>query len=167
VGNGISFVILSFDQSLAGRQNITRVYDYTVCGANDCQIANVTHTSLAQYQPAYPSTRFVLTGLFCLLCMVSIVLYILYLPNDINWPTDIINETSSKPGVDDGSEVKVEETCQSDCEKSPSATFMNDKSAEVLLVSEDGRPMCKSNADNDVAPSSTRKVFDAILTIIE
>nr|CAB3267516.1 protein unc-93 homolog A-like [Phallusia mammillata] len=89
VGNAINFAILHIDRSLAdantSHNTTKRNIDYSVCGANDCQIGNITGANMEQYTPAFPITRYALIAVYAVLMICCIILHSIVLPNDINW----------------------------------------------------------------------------------
>ncbi|CAK8677639.1 unnamed protein product [Clavelina lepadiformis] len=83
VSNAIAFVCLYLDRHISGGRFVNSTVDLSICGANDCQLANVTEANLERYAPRFEGTLFILIGIFVILMLMAVLVHVLYAPADI------------------------------------------------------------------------------------
>ena len=83
VSNAIAFVCLYLDRHISSGRFVNATVDLSICGANDCQLANVTEANLERYAPRFEGTLFILIGIFVILMLMAVLVHVLYAPADI------------------------------------------------------------------------------------
>lgn len=100
-GSAISFTVLHVERSLFAtaplHTNLTSTRDYSVCGANDCQLPNVTRAYMKRYQPLHAETKYLFVASMAAVSAVAILTHYFCLPDEIDWDSesDLVEEGES------------------------------------------------------------------------